>query len=141
MVFSFNWIAPATNIGNVTMYFCGVAANGNNLSTLDYVYRSTQVITPAGASGIAEPDAAHNIRIYPNPASDHFVVSGELEASALLAIKLYDFHGRLVRELLPASSRSGLFSESFRADDLSAGVYLLSIERENGKSVKKLILE
>lgn len=44
--FSFNWRAPATNVGNVTFYVAGMAANKNGANSGDYVYTTTQVSTP-----------------------------------------------------------------------------------------------
>lgn len=52
--FQFNWTAPATNIGNVTIYATGLAANGNNGTSGDFTYATSLVITPsASATSIA----------------------------------------------------------------------------------------
>ena len=48
--FNFSWTAPAAGTGNVTFYFSGVAANGNDDNNLDYVYNSSQVYTEACAT-------------------------------------------------------------------------------------------
>ena len=45
--FSFNWVAPATNVGNVTFYVSGMAANGTGGTSGDYTYTTSQVVTPA----------------------------------------------------------------------------------------------
>ncbi|MBA3663155.1 MAG: T9SS type A sorting domain-containing protein [Bacteroidetes bacterium] len=42
--FTFNWTAPSTNIGNVTFYTTGIAANKNGNTTGDYIYSTTKVV-------------------------------------------------------------------------------------------------
>ena len=51
---SLTWTAPATNVGTISFYAIGNAANGNNASfdTGDFVYRTNVTIAP-----VPEPDA------------------------------------------------------------------------------------
>ena len=44
---SFDWTPPATNVGPVTFYFAGNAANGNGQNTGDRIYVNTASATPA----------------------------------------------------------------------------------------------
>jgi hypothetical protein len=44
--FTFTWSAPATNVGNVTFYVSGLCANGTGGTNDDYVYNTSQVLTP-----------------------------------------------------------------------------------------------
>jgi uncharacterized protein (TIGR03437 family) len=50
---SFDWTPPATNVGPVTFYFAGNAANGNGQNTGDRIYLNSAVATPA--STVAAP--------------------------------------------------------------------------------------
>ena len=54
-VFSFSWLAPVAGTGNVTFYFAGVAANGNNSDGGDWVYTGTQIFTEAACAAPAQP--------------------------------------------------------------------------------------
>jgi hypothetical protein len=72
--FTFNWKAPATNIGNITFYCAGNAANKNGSVSGDYIYTTSQVITPASSTGIQEQSYAENVMVFPNPAIDHIQV-------------------------------------------------------------------
>jgi uncharacterized protein (TIGR03437 family) len=49
---SFIWRAPARNVGRVTFYVAGNAANGNGGTGLDYIYNISQSIQPAGALAV-----------------------------------------------------------------------------------------
>jgi hypothetical protein len=43
----FNWTAPLTNVGVVTMYACGIQANNNGSESGDQTYTTNTVIQPA----------------------------------------------------------------------------------------------
>ena len=51
--YSFNWTAPATDIGNVKFYFAGVAGNNNSSSSGDYVYADSLLVHSPATSGIS----------------------------------------------------------------------------------------
>jgi uncharacterized protein (TIGR03437 family) len=46
--FEFDWMPPATNTGNVTVYVSSIAANGDNSPAGDHVYNARYTLTPAG---------------------------------------------------------------------------------------------
>ena len=48
--FTFNWTAPATNVGTVIFYAAGNAANGNGADTGDHIYTTTQQLTASAAA-------------------------------------------------------------------------------------------
>ena len=48
--FEFDWTAPATDVGNVTLYAAGNAANGNNADTGDHIYTTNVTLSPAAAT-------------------------------------------------------------------------------------------
>src|SRR5262245_1427119 len=45
--FQFDWMPPATNVGPVTFFVAGNAANGNGSSSGDQIYTSSVQLTPA----------------------------------------------------------------------------------------------
>ena len=47
---TFNWTAPTTNVGNVTMYACGIQANNNGSESGDQTYTTNVVIPPAAVA-------------------------------------------------------------------------------------------
>ncbi len=51
VTFAIDWQAPATNVGSVTVYLAGNAANGNNNDDVgDHIYTATVTLTPASAA-------------------------------------------------------------------------------------------
>jgi hypothetical protein len=72
--FTFTWDAPTTDIGDITFYAAGLAANGDDHESDDRVYSTSQVVT---ASSVGLDEIARNgmeKHLFPNPASDfiHF---------------------------------------------------------------------
>jgi len=73
-----------------------------------------------------------SIAIYPNPANDKITIKGE----AINSIKVADFKGRTVRQLLTSGNQVTI--------DLSGnakGVYFVSVETKKGILIKKIVLE
>src|SRR6185295_155316 len=54
MAFNFQWIAPATDMGSITFYAIANASNKDGDTTGDYIYSTTQLVTPAGPMTISE---------------------------------------------------------------------------------------
>jgi len=44
--YQFDWTPPATNVGNVTFYVAGNAANGDTQPTGDHIYATTYTLSP-----------------------------------------------------------------------------------------------
>jgi uncharacterized protein (TIGR03437 family) len=48
--FEFDWTPPGTDVGNITLYAAGNAANGNNQNSGDHIYTTSVTLTPAAAT-------------------------------------------------------------------------------------------
>jgi uncharacterized protein (TIGR03437 family) len=48
--YEFDWTPPATNVGNITLYVAGNAANGDLTTSGDHIYTTTYTLTPAAAN-------------------------------------------------------------------------------------------
>ncbi len=140
-VFSFNWVAPATNVGPVTMYYNGVAANGNGNENNDYVYSGSQVISPV-TTGIETFNTENSFSVSPIPANDFLDVKFSLTKSEKVSITLYDINGRNVTNLLPESIKSGECLEHFNLKDKisTKGIYFLRMNVSGKLYDKKILL-
>jgi hypothetical protein len=77
-------------------------------------------------------DIDFNIKVYPNPATNYFTVSGD----GLSTIEVYDMSGRLRK-----SFKTAVTTNTISADNLSSGLYLIVITTDNNKRItKKLII-
>lgn len=126
--FNFDWHAPTTNVGNVTFYYAGVAANGDGQEDSgDYVYTGSQVVTPSTTTAIEETAAATGIlSVYPNPVADVVNLSYTLEENGRVQADLFDQSGRLVQQLLNAQRQPGRHVEMVNGlAGKPAGLYVL----------------
>ncbi len=133
--FSFNWTAPATNIGNVKFWTAGNAANNQNDSLGDYIYKTSQVVTPfvTGIDEINNP----SISILPNPASSAFEIKG-LKFEAGDAVEVTDISGKLVYSQTIPGNMAAL---KIQAAYFKNGLYIVKYSASNfRKSSKVLIL-
>jgi uncharacterized protein (TIGR03437 family) len=51
--YQFDWTPPSTNVGNITVYVAGNAANGDLTTNGDHIYATTYTLTPAASGGNA----------------------------------------------------------------------------------------
>jgi hypothetical protein len=141
--FAFDWVAPATNIGNVTFYFAGVAANGDGDEHVgDYVYVGNQVVSPAISTGISEANTDVDIKVYPNPVSNMLKLDYSLVDAGRVEIALFDLNGRAVKQLLSAKRQPGRHTEMIDGmDQLAAGTYVVRIDRAGTITTRPVVLQ
>lgn len=137
--FSFKWIAPATNLGNITFYAAGNAANGNNLASGDFIYTATQVATPAlGASVIENTGTKKELSIFPNPVHDRFNLKLETESGETVRVSLYSIEGKEIALLYEGETNGNSLELSLSLpENIPAGLYF--IRTNKGHSGKLLV--
>jgi subtilisin-like proprotein convertase family protein len=81
-----------------------------------------------------ETNSLSNVTIYPNPTKDILNINIP-QAIGVSKLKLYDIQGREVLETITNNT-----TEVLNIGNLQSGVYMLSIENEANKTIKKVIL-
>ncbi len=141
--FSFKWIAPTTNVGNVTFYCAGNAANNNGLKTGDFIYTTSQVITPAlGAGAIEEALEQLAFSFFPNPTSGNIFVNYTTPVGEQVNFTLTTLEGKVVGPQYTFRGTGSSATSSLELPtDLARGIYFLKMENGNKVNVKKVIVE
>jgi hypothetical protein len=130
--FAFKWIAPAKDIGPVTFYAAGNAANGNNLKTGDAIYTKSQVLQPFPVGISAQKALNAEVELFPNPTMDKLAI--RTTATDRMIVSIFDLHGKLLIR------KENVLSNSFiDVSALSAGDYLTKIETVSGIAFKKMV--
>jgi hypothetical protein len=130
--FAFKWIAPAKNIGPVTFYAAGNAANGNNLKTGDAIYTKTQVLQPSSVGISTQKALDPDVELFPNPTMDKLTI--HTAVADRMIVSIFDVHGKLLIR------KENVLSNSFiDVSALSAGDYLTKIETGSGIAFRKFI--
>lgn len=134
--FSFNWTAPATNIGNVMFYTAGNAADNQNDSLGDYIYTTSQLVTPF-VSGMEEQLNENGFAFYPNPATDYFVFTSTAD-NPIEVVKLYDLNGRVVYQ---QEVKTPLMKVKIIRPAKGSGIYVAACKTFNGIKKFKVVFQ
>jgi hypothetical protein len=124
-----NWTAPENGTGPVGFWAAFNAADGTGGTGGDVIYLDAVFIeeSTVGIGHLAE--AA--INIYPNPATDYFIVENAVDAE----MKLYDMNGRLV-----ISHTISEIDENIDVSKLGSGIYFVTLSADNDEVSKKLMI-
>ena len=80
------------------------------------------------------------VDVFPNPTSDYFTVSFELEKASNIQITLLDLTGKELLEIFNDFTVEGFFSKTVRAEHLSKGVYFLQILIDGKYTIEKIVV-
>lgn len=132
--FTFTWDAPATDIGNITFYVAGLAANANGTEIGDRVYSTSQVVTAAtvGLDEIASSKEA--VLLYPNPAQHNLTFSTSELSTLVYEIIIIDLSGKTVLSLKKSDWQISGNNATIDIESLTAGQYTLCFAA-NGRAI------
>jgi len=142
--FNFSWTAPASSVGNVTMYYSGIAANANRANSGDYVYTGAQIFTPSAAvpTGVTEIAAFHGLTIFPQPIVNTMTVSFYSAIAEQTEGFVYDVNGRLVATLFSTTSTVGENKLTIdKPSNVTSGLYLLQLKVGNTTRTSKIVVQ
>jgi hypothetical protein len=93
--FTFEWTAPATDVGDITFYASGNASNGNNQVSGDNIYTNTLTATPTQV-GIENKLTFNEVANIIN------LGNGSIQISALndqdIEVEIYNLNGQLISQ-------------------------------------------
>lgn len=140
---SFKWTAPSTDVGNVTLYYTFVGANGNNGESGDATYKGSSVISvnqvASGISNVIVP--VSNLMVFPNPAVNTLNVSYTADGITTSSeATLYNLYGQAVKhDVLPVTT--GAVNQAIDVTGLPQGVYLLQVKAGEQQSTLKVAVQ
>ncbi|MFO7722085.1 MAG: T9SS type A sorting domain-containing protein [Bacteroidales bacterium] len=135
-VWLFNWGAPATAMGTVTLHGAFVGANGDHQNSGDAVYLSKKNVILYGTQGVATESKNNNkLYLYPNPADQFVNLTLENPASDA-RLQIYDATGKIIREIEWKDAITMMVDVS----SLPEGLYLLQLTWGNDAVTKKLLI-
>jgi hypothetical protein len=120
-----NWTRVGNNMPIIPVYDIALGANGNRLIAGTFARSIMTIDIAAVITGINENALSATISCFPNPATDHVVIStpaGEL-------VVVYDLNGAVVQEFRAQESSTKINVANYRS-----GVYVVTIN--DGKSRK-----
>jgi hypothetical protein len=133
------WTAPATNMGDLTMFYAYNMANNDNDEAGDVIYASSLVLQPEIGIGFNDPSVFSGLNITPNPATNNFNLSFNIEKGAKISTTLVSIDGKVISELMNEQLGAGAINRSFDVSDVPAGIYLVRISDGKNYITKKLL--
>lgn len=115
---------------------------GFGLTTEDEMFAAyiqhTEAVTTSATS---LPPSDETIHIYPNPFTDQFVISYQLDQPAEIEIELMDINGKKIKTLLHNSvKQAGKYNHTFHfGEELAMGAYFIRQTKDEQSTYKKII--
>lgn len=124
------------------------AAAGVGLQTITYSYTdssnctgtATQDIYVDVCTGISGVTPASGINVYPNPASSQLMIDLSLERGQNVSVRLINLLGEIVYAS-QSEQGSGSSTIEINTASLPRGVYLLELQTETGRQLRKIELQ
>ncbi len=141
--FSFTWTAPDENVGPVTFYAAGLAANGNANKNGDLLYTLTRTVD-AWSTNVSEALINElELRLFPNPVQEQLVLEYTLSAVSTVSIVLYDLSGKEVKVLSEMEEQQGQQKKQVVLDRsiLHNGLYFVNIKTDKIQFAEKILLD
>lgn len=138
---TFNWQAPSTDVGTITLYVGSLASNHSHTTSGDNAYSAQIQLTPS-ITGINEVSKGFsNFSIFPNPSDGNIEISYEVKEDGQNTIALFDIRGKLLKVLADEKNQKGLYKRSFNLKEtgIEPGMYLIRINN-TGKEITKITI-
>lgn len=126
---TFHWQAPATDVGPVTIYLAGLAANHNHNTSGDDAYELALQLTPADTVASASGERLDGVQfsLHPNPvaAGGRLNVTVTLPQQGSLQFRVFSLQGNMVRQFDLGEKAVGEQNISLNLACISGGAYFL----------------
>lgn len=86
-------------------------------------------------------NAAAKLDVFPNPVRDQASLEYELNEAQNIRIAMYSLTGQLLDELYNGQTLGGKHTMQINTADLSPGMYLIRLDGENSRALKKIIVD
>jgi hypothetical protein len=147
-VWTFDWTAPQDPPDEVVFYAAGNAADGNGVTSGDYIYTTfaTSVLAPAGADdGPGAPVLDVAVRGTPNPIRESATISYSVPARSAARLTIHDVAGRLITELFRGDAQPGTHHVEWEGTDgegrgVPGGLYFCRLAAAGRAETARLVL-
>lgn len=136
---TFDWTAPATNVGDIVFYYATNSTNNNNAASGDRIFNNTFRLKISPMFYINELVDVSGANAYYNSESNHIVLNYVLKKDNKVSIRVYDSFGR---EVFKQNNRMKSVGE--QKEELSlknkplTGMYYVNIVVGNKSFTKKI---
>jgi hypothetical protein len=110
------------------------------VDTLEIDYVRIYQSAATGLNIESDNQQIFDLKTAPNPASDYIIISYYLPENTDVNIEIRDLTGRLIQILTNEKQSSGQHQAKWNTQNLSSGVYFLTLNTGNNIMTKKCII-
>lgn len=137
---TFNWVAPATNQGNVIFYYATNSTNNNAQVTGDNICLSKFTVKPAGPSGIDQFINSSEVFTFYNQNEHALDVKYTLKKESFVKISIVDALGQEVYTSAAEQKGQGTTTEKIALPSIATGIYYVNMQCGNSSQLTKKVL-
>jgi subtilisin-like proprotein convertase family protein len=97
------------------------------------------IIKISGATLSLDNTTLEGVSFWPNPAKNRFNIKMINSDTTKVTISLFDLQGRKIIQVFD-ESKNNTFTKEINLENISSGIYLISIQQGNKKAIKKIII-
>ncbi len=128
---TFDWTAPATDVGELTAYYALNKANNNGSDSGDEIFLGNTAIPPFGVS-IQENELEKGFNVIVNAAEQRIQLNYTLTDLAKVVLNVQDLNGRLVQSFDYGKQMPGSYQEDVQISTSKlSGLYVVSLFVDN----------
>ena len=136
---TFQWVAPDTDVQDIVVYAAAVAGNDGNAANQDYVYTAnSSSVVSTSIENADVPGAFELYAAYPNPFTSSATITYSLQHAEPVQFALYDALGRMVKSLDEGYKQAGTHEILISGDDLPTGTYYYRIHTPSSQKTHTL---
>lgn len=139
---SFNWKAPATNVGNITFWYATNCTNNNGKELGDQLYLSSFVIHPFVSTAISELVNEEDFHAILNPSLNELQLHYELIQECELSVNLFDANGKMLKNIEAGKKTAGEYTDHIDlGKDIGTGIYFVHVNINDQVITKKIMIQ
>jgi hypothetical protein len=140
---TFHWIAPSSDMGQLTAYYSLNSTNNDGTNQGDTIYLGQHIIGSAVSNGISDYEKQDKkIKMFFNENTREINVRYALNSKARIQVNISDLSGRLVQTSQIGQKGLGIHTETIPLEDLSnEGIYFVSLFINNNVYNRKVYLK
>lgn len=131
---SFNWTAPTTAVGTITMYCTLNAVDGNGSENSADISGNTSTTLTPSTTAVGEVSAEATVKAYPNPTVNSLNVTLDNAQTGSYTVQAFDMNGKIVTKQI-VNVNGGSNTTTLNTSNWARGNYHIAIEKEGFRKV------
>ncbi len=131
---SFNWTAPSTAVGPITMYCTLNAVDGNGSENSADISGNTSTTLAVSTTAVPSMSTKTTVKAYPNPAVNDINVQMDNAYAGNYTIQAFDMNGKIVTKQI-VNVNGGSNTTTLNTSNWARGNYHIAIEKEGFRKV------